>query len=48
VTVTSYDQLISVIARYDPGQTVTLTVLRAGQSKQVKVTFANRPPGNAS
>jgi putative serine protease PepD len=45
--VTSYDQLISVIARYDPGQTVTLTVLRAGQTKQVKVTFANRPPGNA-
>jgi putative serine protease PepD len=46
-TVASYDQLISVIARYNPGQTVTLTILRAGQSKQVKVTFANRPPGNA-
>jgi putative serine protease PepD len=48
VTVTSYDQLISVIARYDPGQTVTLTILRAGQTKQVKVTFSNRPPGNAN
>ncbi len=46
--VTSYDQLISVIARFDPGQTVSLTILRAGQTKQVKVTFANRPPGNAS
>jgi S1-C subfamily serine protease len=48
VTVTSYDQLISVIARYDPGKTVTLTILRAGQTKQVRVTFANRPPGNAN
>jgi S1-C subfamily serine protease len=46
--VTSYDQLISVIARYSPGQTVTLTVVRDGQTKQVKVTFGNRPPGNAS
>ena len=46
--VTSYDQLISVIARYTPGQTVTLTIVRDGQTKQVKVTFANRPPGNAS
>jgi putative serine protease PepD len=48
IAVTSYDQLISVIARYNPGQTVTLTILRDGQSKQVKVTFANRPPGNAN
>jgi putative serine protease PepD len=46
--VTSYDQLISVIARYTPGQTVTLTVLRDGQTKQIKVTFGNRPPGDAS
>jgi putative serine protease PepD len=46
--VTSYDQLISVIARYSPGQTVTLTIVRDGQTKQVKVTFGNRPPGNAS
>jgi putative serine protease PepD len=46
--VTSYDQLISVIARYSPGQTVTLTIVRDGQTKQVKVTFGNRPAGNAS
>jgi putative serine protease PepD len=46
--VTSYDQLISVIARYTPGQTVTLTIVRDGQTKNVKVTFTNRPPGNAS
>jgi putative serine protease PepD len=46
--VASYDQLISVIARYSPGQTVTLTIVRDGQTKQVKVTFANRPAGNAS
>jgi putative serine protease PepD len=45
--VTSYDQLISVIARYSPGQTATLTVVRDGQTKQIKVTFGNRPPGNA-
>jgi S1-C subfamily serine protease len=48
IRVTSYDQLISVIARYTPGQTVTLTIVRDGQTKNVKVTFTNRPPGDAS
>ena len=27
----------------DPGQTVTLTVKRNGQTKQVKVTLGDRP-----
>jgi putative serine protease PepD len=45
--VTSYDQLVSVLARYTPGQSVTLTISRNGQIKQIKVTLGNRPPGDA-
>jgi putative serine protease PepD len=41
--VTTTDGLISLLARYTPGTTVTLTVDRNGQSKQIKVTLANRP-----
>jgi putative serine protease PepD len=50
-TITSTDQLISDLARYNPGQSVTLTVKRQGQTKQIKVTLANRPasaPGASS
>jgi putative serine protease PepD len=46
-SVTSYDQLVSVLARYSPGQSLTLTVSRNGQIKQIKVTLGNRPPGDA-
>ena len=45
--VTSYEQLISVIARDHPGQTVTLTIVRDGQTKHVKLTLGQRPPGIA-
>jgi putative serine protease PepD len=37
------DQFIATIDQYKPGQTVTMTIKRSGQSKQVKVTLANRP-----
>jgi putative serine protease PepD len=41
--VASSDALISTLARYNPGQSVTLTIDRSGQTKQVKVTLGNRP-----
>ena len=41
--VATTDGLISLLARYMPGTTVTLTVDRSGQTKQIKVTLGNRP-----
>ncbi|MGZ4177530.1 MAG: S1C family serine protease [Solirubrobacteraceae bacterium] len=41
--IASTDQFIATIDGYKPGQTVTLSVNRSGQSKQVKVTLGNRP-----
>jgi putative serine protease PepD len=41
--VASSDGLISILARYNPGQSVTLTIDRSGQTKQIKVTLGNRP-----
>jgi putative serine protease PepD len=41
--VTSTDQFIATIDNYSPGQTVTLTVKRAGQIKQIKVHLGVRP-----
>ncbi len=37
------DQFIATISNYKPGQTVTMTIKRSGQSKQVQVTLSNRP-----
>jgi putative serine protease PepD len=37
------DAFIATVDGYKPGQTVTMTIRRSGQSKQVKVTLANRP-----
>jgi putative serine protease PepD len=37
------EQFIATIDRYKPGQTVTMSVKHAGQTKQVKVTLAERP-----
>jgi putative serine protease PepD len=47
--VTSTDGFIAAVFGDDPGQTVTLTVQRNGQTNQVKVTLGNRPasPANA-
>jgi S1-C subfamily serine protease len=41
--VTSTDQFIAMIDRYAPGDTVTLTVNRGGQIKQIQVKLATRP-----
>jgi S1-C subfamily serine protease len=37
------DAFIATVSNFKPGQTVTMTIKRSGQSKQVKVTLANRP-----
>ena len=37
------DQFIATIDKYKPGQTVTMTIKRSGQTKQLKVTLGNRP-----
>ncbi|HWD75603.1 MAG TPA: trypsin-like peptidase domain-containing protein [Solirubrobacteraceae bacterium] len=42
-TVSSTDQFIATIDNYSPGQTVTLTVTRSGQSKQIQVKLGVRP-----
>jgi putative serine protease PepD len=41
--VASTDQFIATIDNYMPGQKVTLTVNRAGQTKQIQVTLGVRP-----
>jgi putative serine protease PepD len=45
--ITSTDQFIATIDNYSPGQTVTLTVKRQGQTKQVQVKLGTRPPQTA-
>jgi putative serine protease PepD len=40
--------LISLLARYNPGQKITLTVERAGQTKHIQVTLGNRPKATGS
>ena len=50
-TITSSDALISDLARLSPGDKVTLTVKRQGQTKQLTVTLGNRPataPGSTT
>jgi S1-C subfamily serine protease len=37
------DAFIATIDKYKPGQQVTVSIKRSGQSKQVKVTLGNRP-----
>ncbi len=41
--VTSTDQFIAVIDNYTPGQTVTMTIKRDGQTQNVKVKLGTRP-----
>jgi putative serine protease PepD len=41
--VTGSEQLITALNKFNPGDSVTLTVQRQGQTKQVKVTLTNRP-----
>jgi len=42
-TITSEDGFIATIDNYNPGQTVTLTVKRSGQTKQIQVKLGVRP-----
>jgi S1-C subfamily serine protease len=46
--VTSTDQFIEMIDNYSPGQTVTFTIKRNGQTKQIQVKLGVRPSGTAS
>jgi S1-C subfamily serine protease len=41
--ITSTDQFITVVDKYAPGDTVTLTVNRNGQQKTIKLTLGTRP-----
>jgi putative serine protease PepD len=41
--VTSTDQFIATVDNYQPGQTITLSIKRAGQTQSVKVTLGTRP-----
>jgi putative serine protease PepD len=41
--VSTSDQFIATIDKYKPGQQVTLSITRSGQSKHVTVTLAQRP-----
>ena len=43
-TVTSTDQFIATLDNYSPGQTVTLTIKRQGQTKKIQVKLGVRPP----
>jgi S1-C subfamily serine protease len=42
-TITTTDQFIAGVDAYKPGQTVTMTVKRGGQTLHVKVTLGTRP-----
>ena len=41
--VASVNQFVAAIANYAPGDTVTLTVNRSGQTKSIKVTLGSQP-----
>src|SRR5205807_2227800 len=41
--ITSVNDFVSTIATYSPGDTVTLTVKRGGQTKDVKLTLGAQP-----
>jgi putative serine protease PepD len=47
-TVATTDQFIATIDNYSPGQTVTLTIKRSGQPKQVQVKLGVRPTAAAT
>ncbi len=42
-TITSTDEFIATIDNYTPGQTITLTVQRAGKTQTIKVKLGTRP-----
>jgi putative serine protease PepD len=45
--VTSVNQFVATIANYAPGDTVTLTVNRSGQTKSLKLTLGSQPANAA-
>ncbi|MGI9183831.1 MAG: S1C family serine protease [Solirubrobacteraceae bacterium] len=47
-TITSTNQFIQKVDTYSPGQTVTMTVKRGGQSQQIKVHLGTRPAATPS
>jgi putative serine protease PepD len=47
-TVTSVNQFVAAIADYAPGNTVTLTVKRGGETKSIKLTLGAQPASAAS
>ncbi len=46
--VASINQFVGAIANYAPGDTVTLTVNRSGQTKSIKVTLGSQPASAAT
>jgi S1-C subfamily serine protease len=44
-TVDTLHPLDAILSHYSPGDTITLTILRDGQTITVKVTLGTRPPG---
>ncbi len=47
-TVTSVNQFVAAIANYAPGETVTLTVKRSGETKSIKLTLGTQPASATS
>jgi S1-C subfamily serine protease len=46
--VASVNQFVATIANYAPGNTVTLTVNRGGQTKSIKLTLGAQPASATS
>jgi S1-C subfamily serine protease len=44
-TIDTLHPLDAILSHYSPGDTITLTILRGGQTITVKVTLGTRPPG---
>ena len=47
-TISTTEQFIATIDRYKPGDSVTLTVKRGGQTSTIKLTLGTRPASAAS
>lgn len=46
-SIASTEQFIVTVGGYAPGDTITLTIKRAGQTSQVRVKLGDRPPSSA-
>jgi S1-C subfamily serine protease len=45
--VTSSDDLAGIVARYKPGETVTVEIHRGGDTRRLRVKLGDRPPASA-